>query len=88
MKKYKVTLSLKEIEELESITRKGRHRAQVVKNAIILLNVDEGEYGKQRKDSEVSKILDIPVQTIENIRKRFVTESFESALYGKAKNRI
>lgn len=51
MKKYKVTLTKTEREELSIITSKGSHRSQKVLNALVLLNCDEGEHqgGKSEK---------------------------------------
>ena len=40
MKKYKVTLSREEREELVAIAGKGSHRSQKVLNALIFLNCD------------------------------------------------
>ena len=48
MKKYKVTLSFEEREELMRIIQKGSYRSQKVLNALVLLNCDEGEYQDQR----------------------------------------
>lgn len=87
MKKYKVTLTRDEVDELTSITKKGKRNARVLKNALILLNVDEGEYGKAKTDEEVAEVLQVTVRTIENIRKRFVMDGFEIALYGKPRQR-
>ncbi len=87
MKIHKVTLTQEEITQLKAITSKGRKRARVVKNALILLNVDEGPYGKQRKDEEIADILDVTVRTMENVRKRFVLDGFDIALYGKPRER-
>lgn len=87
MKKYKVTLSREEVEELSSITTKGKHAARVLKSALILLNVDEGEHGPGKTDEEVAGVLQVTVQTIENIRKRFVLDGFETALYGRPRQR-
>jgi hypothetical protein len=83
MKKYKVTLTGSEIELLKEITRNGKRSAMLIRNAYILLNVDESDKGKGKKDEEVASILGITVKTIENLRKKFVMESFETALYGK-----
>lgn len=87
MKKYKVTLSREEVEELSSITTKGKRAARVLKSALILLNVDEGEHGPGKTDEEVAGVLQVTVQTIENIRKRFVLDGFETALYGRPRQR-
>ena len=83
MKKYKVTLIQHEVKQLKTITQKGKKNARVIKNALILLNVDESKYGKSKKDEDVADFLDVTVRTIENVRKRFVTGSFEEALNGK-----
>lgn len=88
MKKYKVTLTGSEAEFLEEITRKGKRRAQVIRNAYILLNCNETEDGKKQKDEDVSKLLGITVRTLENIRKKFVLEGFDAALYGKKSTRV
>ncbi len=52
MKKYKVTLTQEEREELEAISSKGKHGAQIVLNALILLACDEGRFQKQRSINE------------------------------------
>ena len=87
MKKYKITLTEEEIEELKGITQKGKHNAKIVKNALVLLNADEGEYGKAKKDVEIADFIEVTVRTIENIRRRFVEEGYEFALYGKPRER-
>jgi len=88
MKKYKVTLTDSEVEHLEEITRKGKRRAQVIRNAYVLLNCNEADNGKKQKDEDVSKLLGITVRTLENIRKKFVLEGFDIALYGKKSDRV
>ena len=40
MEKYIVTLSVEEREQLEALVSKGRHAAQQVVSALILLNCD------------------------------------------------
>jgi len=88
MKKYKVTLTKSEINLLEDITRKGKRSALIIRNAYILLNANESDTGKKRKDEDIASFLGITVKTLENIRKKFVLESFETALYGKKSNRV
>lgn len=87
MKKYKITLTRDEIDELKALTQRGKCNARTLKNALILLNVDEGEYGRGKKDEEVADILQVTIRTIENIRKRFIVDGFEAALYGKPRQR-
>jgi hypothetical protein len=87
MKLYKVTLTREEVDQLRVITQKGKKSARVLKNALNLLSVDQGEFGKAKKDEDVADILEVTTRTIENIRKRFVLDGYEAALYGKPRER-
>ncbi|GET24381.1 hypothetical protein NT017_07100 [Prolixibacter sp. NT017] len=87
MVKYKVTLTKKEREELESIVNKGRHTSQKFRNAYVLLNCDEGEYSEKATNSEISKILKVGMRTIDRIKKRFVEEGFDAVLERKPTSR-
>ena len=83
MKKYKVTLSKEEREELSEIVQKGKHRSQKVLNALILLNCDEGVHQDNRaKNEEIAKILQISMRKIDRIKKTFVEKGLETALNG------
>ena len=89
MKKYKVTLSREEREELMSIAGKGSHRSQKVLNALILLNCDEGKFqGHRLKNEEIATVLNISMRKIDRVKKRFVEESIETALNGHKGQRI
>jgi len=87
MKKYKVTLEKQEREELHGLIKKGKRKAQTIRNALILLNCDEGEYGKKVNNEDVSKILNIGMRTIDRVKKLFVEEGFEAVVYGKMRER-
>lgn len=87
MKLYKVTLTEEEVEELKIIASKGKKNARVIKNALILLNVDQSKLGKAKKDEDVADFLEVTTRTIENVRKRFVLDGLEAALYGKPRER-
>lgn len=88
MKFHKVTLTDSEIKILEEITKKGKRSAMIIRNAYILLNANEGTNGKKQKDADIAKLLGITTRTLENIRKKFVLEGFETALYGKKRDRV
>jgi hypothetical protein len=79
MKKYHITLTDEERQELEEMTRKGTRNAQVIRNALVLLNCDENNPSRLKKDSEIASILGITERTIENIRKKFVVDGYEIA---------
>ena len=88
MKKYHITLIDEERQELEEMTRKGTRNAQVIRNALVLLNCDENNPSRLKKDSEIASILGITERTIENIRKKFVVDGYEIALTGKPSERV
>lgn len=83
MKKYKVTLIKPEREELLGVVKKGKRKAQTIRNALILLNCDEGEFGDKAKNEDVAKVLKIGDRTIDRLKKTFVEEGFEIAVYGR-----
>lgn len=88
MKKYKVTLTQEEREELLSITRKGKHTSKKVIHALILLNCDEGEFSDRVKNKDVAKVLKIGQRTIDRVKKKFVEEGYEAALTNRPTSRI
>lgn len=83
MIKYKVTLTKEEREALTGMIKKGKRKARALRNALILLNCDQGEYGEKINNSEIAKVLNIGARTIDRVKKVFVEEGLEIALYGK-----
>lgn len=89
MKKYKVTLTGREREDLTTLSSKGSHNSQKVLNALILLNCDEGNWqDRKAKNEEISRILQISMKKIDRVKKRFVEEGLEIALNGHKGQRI
>ena len=88
MKIYHVTLTDEERQELEDMTRKGTRNAQVIRNALVLLNCDENNPSRLKKDSDIASILGITERTIENIRKKFVLDGLVVSLAGKPGKRV
>lgn len=83
MKKYKVTLTKEEREELSNIKQKGKHRSQKILNALILLNCDDGEFQNKRSINEdISKVLQIGMRKIDRVKKCFVENGMEITLNG------
>jgi len=88
MIKYKVTLSEEERQELKDISSKGSHKSQKVLNALILLNVDANQPKESRSTNDsVSKVLQVSMKKIDRVKKRFVEDGLEVALWGHPKNR-
>lgn len=79
-KRYRVTLELRERDELELLISSGRADKRRLAHAQILLNADEGEWGPGFTDVEIAESYSISVGTIERVRKRFVEEGIENAL--------
>ena len=83
-KKYIVRLSDAEREELKAVVKKLKGSSQRVRRAQILLKADVE--GPGWTDARIADAFSCRVQTIENLRKRLVTEGFEVALDGKARS--
>lgn len=89
MKKYIVTLTEDERENLGELTSKGKHRSQKILNALILLGCDGGEFQKKRSiNKEISKVLNISMKKIDRVKKRFVEDGLDITLNGKKRSRI
>ena len=80
-KKYIVRLSDEERGVCQEIIKKLKGSSQKARRAKILLKADAD--GPGWPDAKIAEAFDCRVQTIENLRKRLVTESFELALDGK-----
>ena len=81
-KKYIVTLTQEEREELTDIIKKGKNAAKI-RRAHILLGADASDEGKQMTDEAISKAYSVGLRTVERLRERFVSEGFEIAVKGK-----
>lgn len=87
-KRYVVTLSSGEREELEAITLNGKSSRNKVIKAFILLKADEGEYGEGWTDKQISEAYNISVSTIEKTREKLVEEGLEASLNRKPTSRV
>ncbi len=87
-KYYKVTLEQREVEQLNGIIKKGKHKSLTYRNAYILLNTDEGEFSDKVTNAQISKVLKVAMRTIDRVKKRFVEEGFEACLSRKPSPRI
>lgn len=82
-KKYIVRLTAAERETLNELIKRKRVAAQKVRRAHILLKADAE--GPNWTDARIAEAFDCPVQTVENVRERLVTEGFDIAVHGKPK---
>lgn len=89
MKKYKVSLTQEERNDLIQITKKGNHKSQKIINALILLNCDEGKFQISRStNAEIADVLHISMKKIDRVKKRFVEEGLEISLNGHKGQRV
>ncbi len=82
-KKYIVRLSDEERQVCKEVVKKLKGSSQKVRRAQILLQTDAD--GPNWPDTRIAEAFHCRVQTIENLRKRLVTEGFETALNAKSR---
>lgn len=82
-KKYVVTLTAAEREQLEQLTTAGKAPARCIKHAYILLKADTTDPAGGWGDEQISIAYDVHGNTVAEVRKRFVLEGFDSALQRK-----
>ena len=87
MKKYRVTLTSDEREQLAGLIAAGKAAAQKLAHARILLKADQAEGGPGWIDEQIAEALEVSVATIERVRQRFVEHGLESALARKMQDK-
>ena len=80
-KKYLVRLSDEERGVCQDVVKRLKGTSEKVKRAQMLLKADAD--GPAWIDSRIAEAFDCRVQTVENLRKRLVTQGFEQALERK-----
>ena len=79
-KKYRVTLTPTERDELEGLLTRGKADVRKIKHAQILRKADEAESGPAWPDVRIAEAFAAGITTVERVRQRFVEEGFASAL--------
>ncbi len=77
-KKYIVDLSEDEVSQLQTLIKKGKHKARTITRAHILLMASEGEI-----DQAIASSVRVHVSTVERTREKFVIGGLDFALNGK-----
>ena len=77
-KQHPVSLNDEEHSQLKALIRKGEGNARVLTRARILLLAQDNYF-----DKDAAKVLRVSASTVLSIRKRFVSEGLEAALYDK-----
>jgi transposase len=86
-KKYLVTLTPEEREQLAGLLSAGKRSALTLARARILLKADQADGGPAWPDDRIAEALDCGVRTIERVRQRFVERGLEAALGRKKQDR-
>ena len=87
--RYRLALTEEEQEELHAIVSKGKHNAQKVLSALILLNCDENARTPRRmRDQDIAEVLKVSAMKVHRVKQRFVEEGLEIALDGHKGQRV
>jgi len=87
MKKYKVTLTPEERQQLHELISAGKASAKKLAHARILLKADAAPGGPAWADARIAEAAEVSVPTVERVRQRFVEQGFEAALVRKKQDR-
>ncbi len=86
-KRYLVTLTPEEREQLSGLLSARKRSALTLARARILLKADQADGGPAWPDDRIAEALDCGVRTIERVRQRFVERGLEAALGRKPQDR-
>src|SRR5947207_7640768 len=87
MKKYKVTLTAEERQQLSELIAAGKAAARKLAHARILLKADAADGGPAWADALFAEAVEVSVATVERVRQRFVEHGLEAALGRKQPDR-
>lgn len=79
-KKYRVTLSSEEHQQLRQLVDTGKVAAAKRKHAQMLLHADESDQGLGWDDDRIAQANGVHRTTVERLRQRFVEQGLEAAL--------
>lgn len=87
MKKYRVTLTTEERQQLSELIAAGKTAAQKLTHARILLKADAAPGGPAWTDARIAEAVEVNLTTVERVRERFVEQGLEAALVRKKQAR-
>ena len=86
-KKYLVTLTADEREQLNVMITAGTASAKKLAHARVLLKADQGENGPAWVDEVIAEAVEVSTDTVARVRQRFVEQGLEAALVRKKQDR-
>lgn len=87
-KRYRVTLTADERQQLQQRLAAGRAAARSLMHARVLLKADEGPDGPAWIDAQICEALEVGDTTVERVRRRFVEDGLDVALGRKPSRRV
>ena len=87
MKKYKVTLTGAEREQLAGLIAAGKAAALKLAHARVLLKADQADGSPAWTDERIAEAVEVSVATVERVRQRFVEQGLDAALSRKRQDR-
>jgi transposase len=81
--KYRIKLTTEQREELIEISKNGKKSAKQVNHAQVLLMADDNAVAGRWRDEDISQALNMHINTVASIRKKFVLEGVKPALQRK-----
>ena len=81
--RYVVSLEEEERKELLRLIHTGKGAAKKLSHARILLHADQASPESRWTDKEIAAALEVSVDTVERVRRRFVEEGLEAAIERK-----
>jgi transposase len=83
MKKYTITLTDPERQQLHELISAGKGAAKKLAHARILLKADAAPGGPAWADARIAAAAEVSIATVERVRQRFVEDGLEAALVRK-----
>ena len=83
MKKYLVTLTDDEREQLTALITAGKAAAKKIAHARILLKADQADGGPAWADERIAEAVEVSTDTVARVRQRFVEDGLDAALARK-----
>ena len=87
-KRYRVTLTEQEREDLQRLVSTGKAAAKKLVRARVLLLADQVSGGLAKSDSDIAEFLGCGRVTVERVRKQFVEDGIEATLQPAPRKRV
>jgi transposase len=87
LKKFIVTLTAEERQDLLDLIASGKGAAKKLTHARILLKADASPGGPAWTDGPIAQAVEVSIATVERVRQRFVEQGLEAALVRKKQDR-